>query len=547
MGQLRILLFGRLRAFDGDQPLTSLGSARDQAAWAYLLLNRQQPHPRARLAFSFWPDGTEAAARNRLRHALYVLRRALPPPPPDCPWLLADNEFVQWNPAAPLWLDVAEFEASVTAPPPPPGPDLRAWVAQVQAATSLYNADLLETVSDDWCYFERERLRRLLFAALDRLMAHATLPDESEQAIAAGQHLLSRDPVREETHRTLMGVYARLGDRASALRQFELCCQVLRRELDVGPMTETVALYHQILHSTERLPAGPLNLTLPNGYPLALFPAPLAPPPSLVLSHNPSTTAALVPPGSDLLVASRIESPAANGTGASPTREALLDEYAERLAALDTHWQQAQAGQGSFVLLSGDAHITLTRLLAAWIQRIRPVHMLTGRSSEIEQQVPYYPLVEALRSQLLGGDAQASLPWPTLSSVWRTELARLLPEIQARHPENAAPAPLEPLLERLRLFEALWQTFLALADRPTLLLLHDLHWADETTLAWLAYLQRRLREQHAPLLVLGTTQHEQPPPALTRLCRQLRHEGWASEIMLPRLSEATPVAISPIT
>src|SRR5262245_11302771 len=100
-------MFGGLRAYEGERPLNDLGSRRDQAVWAYLLLHPDDAFSRQRLAFLFWPDSSEAAARNRLRHALYVLRTALPEVP--VPWLLSARETVQWNAAAPAWVDLYQF------------------------------------------------------------------------------------------------------------------------------------------------------------------------------------------------------------------------------------------------------------------------------------------------------------------------------------------------------------------------------------------------------------------------------------------------------
>ena len=57
-----------------------LGSARAESLLAYLLLHREAPQPRQRLAFLLWPDSTEPQARTNLRHLLHNLRRALPDP-----------------------------------------------------------------------------------------------------------------------------------------------------------------------------------------------------------------------------------------------------------------------------------------------------------------------------------------------------------------------------------------------------------------------------------------------------------------------------------
>ena len=67
-----------------------------------------------------------------------------------------------------------------------------------------------------------------------------------EQAIETAQRLLSFDALREDAHRALMRLYAEHGQRGRALRQYQLCCDILERELGVQPEAETERLYDNI-------------------------------------------------------------------------------------------------------------------------------------------------------------------------------------------------------------------------------------------------------------------------------------------------------------
>jgi|GEM_PF-3693840 len=77
---------------------------------------------------------------------------------------------------------------------------------------------------------------------------------EYEAGIAYGTLSLRSDPARERTHRSLMRLFARSGDRTAAIRQFERCCAALHEDLDVVPEDSTLALYVQIRNG--RLVAG---------------------------------------------------------------------------------------------------------------------------------------------------------------------------------------------------------------------------------------------------------------------------------------------------
>src|SRR5438132_9162273 len=107
---LYIQLFGNFSLLYGDQQITSF-TTRLQSLLAYLALQRAVPQQRQHLAFLFWPDATEAQARNNLRQLLHQLRQALPD---ALHFLSADTHQLHWHPVTPFHLDVAAFEQALT-------------------------------------------------------------------------------------------------------------------------------------------------------------------------------------------------------------------------------------------------------------------------------------------------------------------------------------------------------------------------------------------------------------------------------------------------
>jgi DNA-binding SARP family transcriptional activator len=75
---LHIRLLGEFSFVYGDQPVTTVNTARLQTLLAYLVLHRDAPQLRYYLAFQFWPDSPESQARTNLRHLIHELRQALP-------------------------------------------------------------------------------------------------------------------------------------------------------------------------------------------------------------------------------------------------------------------------------------------------------------------------------------------------------------------------------------------------------------------------------------------------------------------------------------
>ena len=249
MSLLSVSLFGRFHAQCGQQVLEGIDTRKVQELFCYLLLNRGHTHPRETLASLLWGDHSTAQSKTYLRKALWQLQTALDPGASSAarPVLLVEPEWIQLNPKADMWLDVAEFERAFTLTQGMPGKELdRSQVQTLERAVSLYQGDLLEGCYHDWCLYERERLQHLYLAMLDKLMDYCAACQEYEAGLAYGSRILRYDRARERTHRRLMRLYYLAGDRSEALRQYERCATALGEELGVEPAKQTKTLYAQI-------------------------------------------------------------------------------------------------------------------------------------------------------------------------------------------------------------------------------------------------------------------------------------------------------------
>ncbi len=230
--ELRIFLLGPLR-IEREGTAIHLPRRKVEALLAWLLLHPQR-HTRDALATLFWGDSPDEKARHSLRTALAALRQHL-----GETLLLADREGVQIDPASPIFVDLRQFVASVQ-----PADGLSPLDgAQLQAALALWQGPLLEGFYDDWVIAEREhwhtRLGKLLLDLAHALRARSNYP----LAIAAAHKVLHFDAANEHAHQQLMFCYMAAGDRAAALRQYDLCERALEAELDASPAAETTALY----------------------------------------------------------------------------------------------------------------------------------------------------------------------------------------------------------------------------------------------------------------------------------------------------------------
>ncbi|MBI4498260.1 MAG: PAS domain-containing protein [Chloroflexi bacterium] len=250
---LQIHTLGR---FDALVDGTSLRSSRywrpkARLLLAYLLTFRPHPVAREVVAEALWPEAAPLAARQNLRVLVHGLRQAL-----SCVtagqesshFLISDQASLRLNPAAPVWTDVDEFrsllrearvlEAQGRAP---------AALERYQRALALYQGDYLASEGDaDWCLEQREHLREQHLQALERLALLSAGQGAYDQSISAWQQALTLDPTREIAWQGLMRSLWQSGRRTHALRAYQRCRYFLQRDLGVGPLPETHALYLRI-------------------------------------------------------------------------------------------------------------------------------------------------------------------------------------------------------------------------------------------------------------------------------------------------------------
>lgn len=256
MSELALKLLGTPKVTQAGEPVIGFRSVKARALLFYVVAN-DRPTARTKLAGLFWGDLPDANASANLRKTLTNLRHLVGS------HLTITRESVGLNEASFPQLDVTEFEEALKSEEP------TRW----ELAVTLYQGDFLEgfyvagaPAFETWLLAERYRLREMLLVGLHNLAQHYASSRQYSQAIHHTQRLLTLEPLRENIHRLLMSLFARSGQRARALVQYEACVQVLAEELDTEPGPETTDLFH-------RIEAGALDTTVSTNIPPHNLPA----------------------------------------------------------------------------------------------------------------------------------------------------------------------------------------------------------------------------------------------------------------------------------
>ena len=247
---LEVRLFGAGQARYRGQPLPGFPNRQFHSLLCYLLLNRYRPHRREHLAAVFWSDYPTHVSRKYLRDALWRLRTTLQSAGvPADDYLSIVDGCVSFSGVGPYSLDVEAFEATVTHYHDLASHELLpAQAAALAEAVDLYSGDLLEGIYDDWCLYDRERLRLLYLSTLGKLLVFHGIAGSYERGLAYGERILAHDDTREKVHRQMMQLYWQLGERGAALAQYKRCAQILRETVGIQPTKETQRLYQQMIH-----------------------------------------------------------------------------------------------------------------------------------------------------------------------------------------------------------------------------------------------------------------------------------------------------------
>jgi DNA-binding SARP family transcriptional activator/tetratricopeptide (TPR) repeat protein len=356
----------------------------------------------------------------------------------------------------------------------------RATAGDAAAAATLCRAELLAGCADEWAEAARRQQRAELAETLAACSVVAERDGDAATAARWSRLRCELDALNEAAHADLVRQLAAAGDRAGALLAGREVTDRLRAELGVlpGPLLRAALAEARGAQGGIPFPAGPV------------------------------------------------------------TARPLFGRAAE-LRTLMAAWTAARAGHGRVVLVTGEAGIGKTRLIAELARRAdnAGARAAIGAGVDVGGEAPL-----AMWQELVPQLARA-VPPPPEHADWPAELGRLVPDIAGRLGRAQPPPVASPELERLRIFDAVLRLVeWAAAGRPVLLVAEDVHRADAASMQLCAHIGRRLAAR--PVLFVLTRRDRPDRPAADALLADLAGRGVeVAELELGPLSEVEVAAV----
>jgi DNA-binding SARP family transcriptional activator len=512
LARLDLRFLGPFQADLGGLPVEGFDSNKVRALLVYLVMERARPHSREVLAGMLWPEQSQQSAMDNLRYALADLRRVLGDTNNPHPFLIVSREMIQFDPASDFWLDTAEFgRLSMAAQEfengssPLPAPNLK-------DAVELYQGSFLEgfTVSnsapfEEWLLSRREQLQRDLVRDLEFLADYYERQGLYSRALQAAWKQVELEPWYEEAHQQIIRLLAFDGQRSSAIAQYETIKATLSRELGIEPSPETTRLYQSIRDGVLYIPP---HFTQPGFLELETPPS-LSPPPFFGREEELDAMSRCLHrtlgwDSSIILVTGEA------GSGKTALVKEFIQQSLQQTPDLVAAFTNCNAFTGA-----SDPYLPFIELLEMLTGDVDRAWM-TGSGSRLEAARLWSAAPEAIQAlaengaDLIGRFLHAELLLARTQALPHPQTGRLEILIQRNASRMNQTLPAAGSMQQSALYDQVLSVFRWISrQRPLILAIDDLQWADTDTINLLFYISRRLTASR--IMIIGIYRQEFHP------------------------------------
>jgi DNA-binding SARP family transcriptional activator/tetratricopeptide (TPR) repeat protein len=485
-GAIEIRLFGELSVVRAGHAVALPASKKTRALLAFLVTS-QRSHTREKLCDLLWegPEDPRAA----LRWSLAKIRPLVDDP--QLPRLIADRERVSFE-ARGATTDLQQLRTLTSA-----GFDQIATHVLERCAQAI-NGELLEGLElpdcyqyNVWCRGERETARRLNRCIRVELMAR--LEDDPERALFHAHALTTNDPLDQLAHAAAIRLLGKLGRAKEALRQYEVCKDIVKSQLHCSPLIDVEQARMEI--GAPRVPT--------SDRPRAN-------------SFMPQASVVVPPRNNPIgLEASPLE------THFEIPKRPIIGRESE-CAILHEFIRGDCLPHRQLFLALGEPGVGKSRLLAEMAAKVHTEggRVLQGKAFEAEMVRPYGAWIDALR----GLDPQLGTPAPFVE--------------RASNPIDAH--------DRSRLFESVVELLSRLGSdgNITAIIIDDIQWIDEASAALIHYVARALVGSRVRLACAARPGELGDNFAALRLVRTMTREGNVCQVGLSPLDATNTAALA---
>jgi DNA-binding SARP family transcriptional activator len=244
---LEVKVFGDFDIVYNNLKLQKWPGQKAYSLLAFLLIHYKKSIHKEELMDKFWPEATPSSARNSLNVAIHSIRKCLETFSPTTEIVRYKRDAYFINPELKINLDTDQFIALWKEGRAHQPTNLDKCIYCYEKAIALYNGDFMESIHyEAWPEMERESLKETYLAMLSKLSQYYFDKQALQHCIALSKLMLEKDQCLEDVHRRLMECYVKQGVIDKAVRQYELCKKVLRRELETKPSESTEVLFREI-------------------------------------------------------------------------------------------------------------------------------------------------------------------------------------------------------------------------------------------------------------------------------------------------------------
>jgi DNA-binding SARP family transcriptional activator len=236
--KIEISVLGNPKIVYNDKDMTGKLSSKSLGIMCYIAGN--ESIGREKLAFMFWEESNEESAKYNLRYNIWSMNKLFKNEKLENPLIVSDGSRISFNDEYEIHSDIEVFEALYL------DNEKNSTIDSFNKMKEIYKGEYLESFYlkgcfkfNDWIFYERENYQKKYIDSLILLLEIYKSKKKYIEGIMVLEELIRLNSLDEDLYVDLIKLYLDMGDRNSALKQYERCTHMLREELNMSPKEST--------------------------------------------------------------------------------------------------------------------------------------------------------------------------------------------------------------------------------------------------------------------------------------------------------------------